>query len=187
VNHDHINQQVTNRVVFGKSNSHAFKSPTQPIDWQMPERINLDSSGLWHSSRTAVLSRRDKVYSHSTTSIKKLKQSSIHACLVLFSLFGAIGSGLGCGINSGQVVAASLSILSNILDSYHRVNSLYDRTINCFSPWTKHIAIKYHHFWKHVKTHSNLDGFIEIQYCATEDQVADIFTKPVWDDISLRL
>jgi hypothetical protein len=47
------------------------------------------------------------------------------------------------------------------------------------TPWTKHIAIKYHHFCKHVKTHSNPDGFIEIQYCATEDQVADIFTKSV--------
>jgi hypothetical protein len=56
-----------------------------------------------------------------------------------------------------------------------------------FTPRMKHIAIKYHHFWKHVKTHSNLDGLIEIQYCATEDQVADIFTKPVRDDIFLKL
>jgi hypothetical protein len=31
-----------------------------------------------------------------------------------------------------------------------------------FTPWTKHIAIKNHHFWKHVKRHSNPDGFIEI-------------------------
>jgi hypothetical protein len=56
-----------------------------------------------------------------------------------------------------------------------------------FTTQTKHIAIKYHHFWKHIKTHLNPDGFIEIQYCATEDQVADIFTKPVWADIFLRL
>jgi hypothetical protein len=40
---------------------------------------------------------------------------------------------LKCGINSGQVVTASLSILSNAVDSYHQVNSLYDGTINCFS------------------------------------------------------
>ena len=47
------------------------------------------------------------------------------------------------------------------------------------TPMTKHNAIKYHHFWKHVKTFANPDGFIEIEYCSTEDQVADIFTKPV--------
>ena len=31
-----------------------------------------------------------------------------------------------------------------------------------FTPRTKHIAIKYHHFWKHVKSQLNPDGFIEI-------------------------
>ena len=56
-----------------------------------------------------------------------------------------------------------------------------------FSPRTKHIAIKYHHFRKHVKTHSNPKGFIEILYCCTEDQVADIFTKPTRDDIFFKL
>ena len=57
-----------------------------------------------------------------------------------------------------------------------------------FTPRTKHIAIKYHHFWKHVKTHhSNPDGFVEIKYCVIEEQVADIFTKPVWDDIFVKL
>ncbi len=45
------------------------------------------------------------------------------------------------------------------------------------TPQNKHIAIKYHHFWQHVKTHSNPDGFIEIENCATEEQVADIFTN----------
>ena len=56
-----------------------------------------------------------------------------------------------------------------------------------FTPQTKHIAIKYHHFRKHVKTHSNPDGFIEIEYCQTEEQMADIFTKPVRDDIFFKL
>ncbi len=56
-----------------------------------------------------------------------------------------------------------------------------------FTPQTKHIAIKHHYFWKHVKTHSNLDGFIEIEYCATAEQVADIFTKPIQDDIFFKL
>jgi hypothetical protein len=48
-----------------------------------------------------------------------------------------------------------------------------------FTPWTKHIAMKYHHFWKDVITQANPDGFIQIEYCSTNDQVADIFTKPV--------
>ena len=56
-----------------------------------------------------------------------------------------------------------------------------------FSPHMKHIAIKYHHFRKHVKTTSNKNGFIDISYCRTEDQLADIFTKPTRDDIFFKL
>jgi hypothetical protein len=56
-----------------------------------------------------------------------------------------------------------------------------------FSLRTRHIAIKYHHFCKHVITCSNPDGFIQIDYSATDDQIADIFTKPVCDDIFLKL
>ena len=52
-----------------------------------------------------------------------------------------------------------------------------------FTPQTKHIAIKYHRFHKHVKTQLNPDGFIEIKYCLTEEQVADIFMKPVCNNI----
>jgi hypothetical protein len=43
VNHNHINQQVTNRVTFGKSNSCAIEYPTQPIDWQMPDPSGVAS------------------------------------------------------------------------------------------------------------------------------------------------
>jgi hypothetical protein len=56
-----------------------------------------------------------------------------------------------------------------------------------FTPCTKHIAIKYHHFWKYIKTQSNPEGFIEIEYCSTEEQVANIFTKPVCDNICFKL
>jgi hypothetical protein len=56
-----------------------------------------------------------------------------------------------------------------------------------FSPWTKHIAIKYQHFRKHGTTQSNPNGFILIVYCSTNDQIADIFTKPVQDDIFFGL
>ena len=39
--------------------------------WQMPTPINLDSSGLRWSSRTLVLNRRDKIYSHTTQMIQE--------------------------------------------------------------------------------------------------------------------
>jgi hypothetical protein len=36
-------------------------------------------------------------------------------------------------------------------------------------------------------TFANPDGFIEIEYCSTEDQLADVFIKPVQDDIVRRV
>jgi hypothetical protein len=56
-----------------------------------------------------------------------------------------------------------------------------------FTPRTKHIAIKYHHFWKHVITQANPEVFISLEYCSTHDQIADIFNEPVWDDIFFML
>jgi hypothetical protein len=41
-----------------------------------------------------------------------------------------------------------------------------------FTPGTKHIALKYHHFCSHIK-----NGYIEINYCPTEDQKANLLTK----------
>jgi hypothetical protein len=75
----------------------------------MPGQNNLDSSSLQQSTRTEVLRWQDKVYSHST--LKKLKQSSKHACLVLFSFFGAIGAELKHGVHPHQVLVTSSSKL----------------------------------------------------------------------------
>ena len=41
-------------------------------------------------------------------------------------------------------------------------------------PRTRHIAIKYHHFRDHVR-----QGKVRIEHVASEDQLADIFTKPL--------
>ena len=41
-------------------------------------------------------------------------------------------------------------------------------------PRTKHINVKYHHFRSHVAK-----GEIQVEKVATEDQVADLFTKPL--------
>ncbi len=48
-----------------------------------------------------------------------------------------------------------------------------------FTPHTKHIAIKYHHFHCRVHTSSNKSGDIKIKYISTKKQLAEIITKPV--------
>ncbi len=48
-----------------------------------------------------------------------------------------------------------------------------------FTPRTKHIAIKYHHFRSRVNTSFNKSGDIKLKYITTKKQIADIFTKPV--------
>ena len=45
-----------------------------------------------------------------------------------------------------------------------------------FSPMTNQIALKYHHFITHVKY-----GWVEIQYKQTNEKLADILTKPLWN------
>ena len=41
-------------------------------------------------------------------------------------------------------------------------------------PRTKHINIKYHHFRDHIQR-----GTIQVEHVSTEQQIADIFTKPL--------
>ena len=51
-----------------------------------------------------------------------------------------------------------------------------------FSPRTKHIAIKYHHFRSHVK-----QGNIQVHPIDTKEQTADIFTKPLDESLFVYL
>ena len=51
-----------------------------------------------------------------------------------------------------------------------------------FTPCTKHIAIKYHHFRSRVQTNYNPKGHIRIKYIHTKQQLADTFTKPLDDN-----
>ena len=53
-----------------------------------------------------------------------------------------------------------------------------------FTPRTKHIALKYHHFRSFVQ---GPKPKIRIAYVHTESQEADIFTKPVKEDLFPRL
>jgi hypothetical protein len=136
----HHKMTVTKQVTFinqGRDNEIQSNSPdsftTQPDEWQMPVNIDLDSSGLQRSTQSTVLGRQDKVYSLSTIGLKKLKRSSTKACLVLFSSFCVVGVGLTCWVDSHQVLVQSSSRLTHAIGSFHRVNSLYNGTINCFS------------------------------------------------------
>ncbi len=96
----HHKNTVTKQVAFsnqGQDNEIQSDSPdlstTEPDEWQMPYSINFVSSGLQCSTQCTVLGQQNKVFSHSTTSLKKLKRSSTKACLVLFSSFCTIGAG----------------------------------------------------------------------------------------------
>jgi hypothetical protein len=55
-------------------------------------------------------------------------------------------------------------------------------TLQKFTPCTKHIALKYHHFCSHIKSRA-----IQITYCCTTEQKADLLTKPLADDIFFKL
>ncbi len=56
-----------------------------------------------------------------------------------------------------------------------------------FTPCTKHIGIKYHHFRSRVWTSFNKSGDIKLKYISSKQQIADIFTKPVDDDTFFKL
>jgi hypothetical protein len=55
-------------------------------------------------------------------------------------------------------------------------------TLHKYSPQTKHIGLKYHHFCQHIKS-----GRILTSYCQTTEEKADILTKPLSDDLFFKL
>ena len=56
-----------------------------------------------------------------------------------------------------------------------------------FTPRTKHIAIKYHHFRSRVQSTYNPTGDIRIRWVESKKQLADIFTKPLDDPTFFQL
>jgi hypothetical protein len=75
----------------------------------------------------------------------------------------------------------------NKLSFFYKVHENNQSTIRMaksdkFTQQTKHIALKYHYFFSHVK-----NGRIEISYCPTEDQKVDWLTKPLADVAFFRL
>ena len=92
----------------------------------------------------------------------------------------------------------SLMHLMNEIDKVYKLNcpdpkvfcNVFEDNESCiamattrkFSPRTKHIAIKYHHFRKYVD-----QGLIQINSINTKEQTADIFTKPLDDNLFVYL
>ncbi len=109
----------------------------------MPTPINLDSSGLRCSSRTEVMKRHDKVYSHTRTLTNQTAHlrlasppRSFKSALVLFSTICSFGYGLSCMAHSLQEKVTVTSTFLKAINNYHWVNTLYNGTINCFSTLT---------------------------------------------------
>jgi hypothetical protein len=109
--------------------------------WQMPQSVNLDTSGLRCLSRTEVINRRDKVHSNMATLSNAPLQSASKRCfksaLVIFASICTVGNGLKSIAHSIQeevtVTLTTKSAFSNAMDGYHQVNTLYNRMIDCFS------------------------------------------------------
>ena len=55
-------------------------------------------------------------------------------------------------------------------------------TLPRITPQSKFFAVKLHFFREHVRTESNPNGEIHIQKIATDQQLADIFTKGLVED-----
>ncbi|KAL7545779.1 hypothetical protein ACHAWF_009124 [Thalassiosira exigua] len=84
-------------------------------------------------------------------------------------------------------LAKALPIASgnpNVVCKFHEDNQSCIKMASCkkFTPRTKHIALKHHHFKSHVKLKEIL-----IDYCRAEDQKADLLTKPLVDELFFRL
>jgi hypothetical protein len=131
VNKPGIEQEINHPIATPNDNSQI---------WQMPTPINLDSSGLHHSSRIEVMKRHDKVYSNTMTLTNQTAHlpsasppRSFKSALVLFFTICSFGYGLSCIAHSLQEKITVISTFPKAIDSYHWVNTLYNRTINCFS------------------------------------------------------
>ncbi len=74
--------------------------------------------------------------------------------------------------------------VSTFVCKVHKDNQLHITmaTTQQFTPCTKHIALKYHHFCSHVKR-----GDIQITYSKKTKQNADILTEPLAEDLFFKL
>jgi hypothetical protein len=117
-------------VTFQDQNASRNGNP-QPNEWQMPESVNIHSSGLQRLPSLGALHSSETIEAHSTLPIKQgfLKA----ACLALFSSFCAYGTTTAL-VHSHQTIAKPKpSLLTTAVNSFHQVNTLYDGTVNCIS------------------------------------------------------
>jgi len=168
-------------VTFQDQNALRNGNP-QPNEWQMPESVDLHSSGLQRSSRLAALHSSETIAAHSTSSktiepsskfpsetiephstssktigsnskfqretikthspssktigssSKPIKRGFLKAaCLALFSSICADGTTTVLVEPYQTIAKPKPSLLTTAVNSFHRVNTLYDGMVNCFS------------------------------------------------------
>jgi hypothetical protein len=103
--------------------------------WQMPSAINLDASGLRRSSRTEVLKRRDKVYSHTMqvdqdSPLRSASKRCFKSALVLFSSICSVGYKLTSSICSVGYGLPSIAHSLQVKGSSTTPNSVFSKAIN---------------------------------------------------------
>jgi hypothetical protein len=146
--------------------------------WQMPQSINLDTSGLRHSSRTEVLGRRVKMYSTMATLSHAPLQLASKRCfksaLVIFASICTIGDGLKSIAHSLQeevtVTLTTKSAFSNAMDNYHQVSTLYNGMMNCFSTMAQSSIVSNKTFtYKEAMRESDYHQFVKAMVKEVED------------------
>jgi hypothetical protein len=103
-------------VTFQDQNASRNDNP-QPNEWQMPEPVDLHSSGLQRLSRLAALHSSETIEAHSTLPIKEGSLKA--ACLALFSSFSAYATTTVL-VHSHQTIATTKpSLLTTAVNSFH--------------------------------------------------------------------
>ncbi len=146
--------------------------------WHMPQSVNLDSSGLRHSSGTEILDRRGQVYSNMTTLSNTPLQLASNRCfksaLVIFASICTVGNVFKRIAHSLQEedtkTLTTKSAFSNAMDSYHQVNTLYNGMINCFSTMAQlSIASNKTFTYKEAMRESDYHEFVKAMVKEVED------------------
>jgi hypothetical protein len=96
------------------------------------DKVLTSPRGLVYSN-TTLMDRDKGLTSPQTAHLRLASQQSFKSALVLFSTICSFGYGVSRMAHSLQEKATvtSTSTFPNAIDSYHRVNTLYDGMINC--------------------------------------------------------
>ncbi len=127
-----LNTPLCCKLFHFKIRMHLGHNNPQPNEWAMPKSVDLHKSGRWRLSRLVALHLNETIAAHSTLSIKHTPFKV--ACLALFSLFCSYEMGMIALVHTHQMIPRQMhSFLTNAVNIFHQVNTLYDSTITCLS------------------------------------------------------